>query len=90
MSATRKQWDPVTHPYRVTWYYKTNAVGCYGWGSVSETFATKEEARKVFDEPMAAGQFEVAVDYAENGATWQKDGRWQSLDKRKRTTPKGA
>lgn len=72
-TSAPESWNPVTKPFRVTFFYSSNSPGLHGWYSKSEVFATLDEALLVAACLMRKGQMEVRVDVAKNRTTWNAE-----------------
>jgi hypothetical protein len=82
MAALTTKWDPTVEPWRVvrTFY----APPPTRWRTQVFTFATEAEARVEYEQPLGRA-VDVRITYAENAATWTRNGRWRQIAERRRT-----
>lgn len=75
-------WNPVAEPWRVIYYYRTDAPGLHGWSSkVVGAYPTLQEAYKAFNATLTEKRpfISVEIDFAVNGKTWHQDGCWKNV-----------
>lgn len=83
---TTQDWNPTTHPYRVTTLAPSG--GTYAsrrFPRVVGTYATKREAWEAFQAAeKAAPRNVVEVSLALNGETWVRNGGWKTVHSSKK------
>lgn len=83
-----KPWNPVTHPFRVTWTRHSSQPGLYGWATDRvTTYTLLAEALDAASALFRKGVFQVNVDEALNPATWTRNGKWKAIASRKPKQP---
>lgn len=75
-------WYPDEAPFRVFATYRSNSHYHHGWVSGRpQTFATEAEARAAVKGLSRRGLINIYIHYAENAATWRRNGRWRLVEK---------
>jgi hypothetical protein len=74
-------WNPVTHPWRVSFYYHGRTAANL---STHGVFATEAEARTAYAAVMPKCAFKATITFAGNAAEWLTRGRWERVASRKR------
>lgn len=79
-----EQWNPVEKPWRVSRVFQSGASYHHGWKYQTPTaFATYAEAYEEFMKKQGRGFLSADITFAENAATWMKNGKWKMIQKRK-------
>jgi hypothetical protein len=74
-------WNPVTHPWRVSFYYHGSHTANL---STHGVFATEIEARAAYAAVMPKVAFKASIAFARNASEWQTRGGWTFVESRKR------
>lgn len=87
-------WNPTAEPWRVIYFYRTDAPGLHGWSStVVGTYPSLQDAYRAFDATLTEKRpfISVEIDFAVSAGSWRENGRWKNVRKWKpvshRVTP---
>lgn len=74
------KWNPVALPWRVS--YCRPSMEC-GYMHETAVFATESEAQAAFMAIMPKGAYYAEIHQAVNPSSWQENGSWKRIAKRK-------